>query len=182
MDTELRLRLLFSKYLERRCTPQEVEELVGLLQQADAEKMLTGPMQAIWQQIRDDQAEYAVNWDRMYERVSSTEESLIAIHQRRHRNTWKILQKIAAAFIGLLVVSVGYWAMRGNPGRSVQRPPMGSGGNILNQPSLGKRQTFHLPDGSTVILNADSKLGYPAAFTGNIREVYLTGEGYFDIV
>src|ERR1700738_4171705 len=114
MDTELRLRLLFSKYLERRCTPKEVEEMVGLLQQADAEKMLSGPMQAIWQQIREDKAEYAVNWDRMYEKVIGTDESLSAVRQGSDNNGLKVLQKIAAAFIGLLVISVSYWAISGN--------------------------------------------------------------------
>jgi ferric-dicitrate binding protein FerR (iron transport regulator) len=38
-----------------------------------------------------------------------------------------------------------------------------------------------LPDGSKVLLNSGSQLDYPAAFNGRRREVYLRGEGYFDI-
>src|SRR6185312_10166531 len=48
-------------------------------------------------------------------------------------------------------------------------------------PPVNKRQTIHLPDGSTAILNADSHLDYPSAFTGRTREIYLSGEAYFDI-
>lgn len=45
----------------------------------------------------------------------------------------------------------------------------------------GKRVTIVLPDSSTVTLNADSKLSYPATFTGNSRELQLTGEAFFQV-
>ena len=38
-----------------------------------------------------------------------------------------------------------------------------------------------LEDGTRVWLNADSKLKYPAVFTGKERRVYLEGEAYFDV-
>jgi transmembrane sensor len=41
---------------------------------------------------------------------------------------------------------------------------------------------FVLPDGSTVWLNAGSKLNYEKIGNKDNREVYLTGEGYFDVV
>lgn len=38
-----------------------------------------------------------------------------------------------------------------------------------------------LPDGSRVHLNAGSKLHFPSAFSGSIREVRLEGEAYFEV-
>ena len=38
-----------------------------------------------------------------------------------------------------------------------------------------------LSDGSTILLNADTRLRFPTSFDGPTREVYLTGEAYFDI-
>lgn len=40
---------------------------------------------------------------------------------------------------------------------------------------------FELPDHSKVWLNSKSKLRYPAQFTGKERNVYLTGEAYFEV-
>src|SRR5207248_3097180 len=39
-----------------------------------------------------------------------------------------------------------------------------------------------LPDSSTVVLHAGSRLLFPEAFSVNTREVTLVGEAYFDIV
>jgi len=38
-----------------------------------------------------------------------------------------------------------------------------------------------LPDGSSVWLNAGSKLIYPQEFKSNCRQVFFTGEGYFNV-
>ena len=43
------------------------------------------------------------------------------------------------------------------------------------------KQTVTLPDGSTVLLNRNSRLDFPDAFTDSTRHVTLTGEAFFDI-
>lgn len=45
----------------------------------------------------------------------------------------------------------------------------------------GVKSSFILPDGTRIILNAGSKLEYPKEFAGNTREVYFTGEAFFDV-
>jgi len=45
----------------------------------------------------------------------------------------------------------------------------------------GERAQILLADGSTVWLNADSKLSYPDKFSETRREVYLEGEAFFDV-
>ncbi|WP_423126923.1 FecR family protein [Gaoshiqia sp. Z1-71] len=52
--------------------------------------------------------------------------------------------------------------------------------SILNVP-FGKTAEVVLADGSTVYLNAGSQLMYPEHFTGKKREVYLTGEAFFEV-
>jgi ferric-dicitrate binding protein FerR (iron transport regulator) len=43
------------------------------------------------------------------------------------------------------------------------------------------RHSVTLSDGTVVQLNSGSKLVFPALFSGSKREVYLEGEGYFDV-
>jgi len=52
--------------------------------------------------------------------------------------------------------------------------------NILSTPHGGQYK-LTLPDGSKVWLNAASSLKYPTAFSGNSRQVEVTGEAYFEI-
>lgn len=44
-----------------------------------------------------------------------------------------------------------------------------------------KPQIITLSDGSSVLLQPNSKLSYPKIFSGNERKVYLSGEGFFEI-
>ena len=45
----------------------------------------------------------------------------------------------------------------------------------------GSRSEIILSDGSRVFLNAGSRLFYPPKFRGDKREVYLSGEAYFEV-
>lgn len=45
----------------------------------------------------------------------------------------------------------------------------------------GKRGMVVLPDSSRVWLNSGSVFIYPSSFKGEVREVYLSGEGYFEV-
>lgn len=46
---------------------------------------------------------------------------------------------------------------------------------------IGQKTKIFLPDGSSVWLNADSKLQYSSDFNNKYRTVWLTGEAYFDV-
>jgi transmembrane sensor len=45
----------------------------------------------------------------------------------------------------------------------------------------GEKSTFIMEDGTRVTLNADSRLEYAESFPDKGREVYLTGEAFFDV-
>ncbi len=45
----------------------------------------------------------------------------------------------------------------------------------------GGRYELTLADGTLVILNSESKIKFPSHFQGNTREVWMSGEAYFDV-
>ncbi|MDO5977643.1 FecR family protein [Flavivirga spongiicola] len=59
-----------------------------------------------------------------------------------------------------------------------QAAPNGHFSFITNR---GDKKEVYLPDGSKIVLNADSELTYPKEFNDSIREVTLIGEAFFDI-
>lgn len=57
---------------------------------------------------------------------------------------------------------------------------IGQAMNTITVPA-GQRVNLTLPDGTNVWLNARSEMRYPAAFTGDRREITLDGEAYFEV-
>lgn len=55
------------------------------------------------------------------------------------------------------------------------------GGLVEQTNNSSKPQIITLSDGSSVLLQPNSKLSYPKIFNGNDRKVYLSGEGFFEI-
>ncbi|TDN39944.1 DUF4974 domain-containing protein [Hymenobacter sp. UV11] len=84
--------------------------------------------------------------------------------QRRVRGVVGVLSALLLLFLG-----VSWW--RG------QHPP-----TVRYATGAGQHRTVRLPDGSVVVLNANSTLTTAAHWTASsAREVWLTGEGYFQV-
>jgi transmembrane sensor len=88
----------------------------------------------------------------------------------KKRRTW-----MAAASI--LIVAIGGWSWFGNKSSGAQEKK-----HEIIEAHNGSRTRSVLADGSTVWLNAGSKLYYENDFTGTTREIRLDGEAFFDIV
>lgn len=52
---------------------------------------------------------------------------------------------------------------------------------ITKENPIGQKSTLRLPDGTTVRLNAGSRITYPERFAENVREVSLEGEAFFEV-
>jgi len=102
--------------------------------------------------------------------INNDKALVIALPRRKHL-LWK---SIAAAAI--LIISLTLYLQW--PAVETQLQPAQL--TALKVPANQKKQVT-LPDGSEVWVNSSSVLRYPKAFSGKIREVYLSGEAYFDI-
>lgn len=173
MDNSAQLQWLFNKYLQRRCTPQELEALITLLQRGEADNQLSPQMQEVWEQLKGETTSYDVDWDNMYNTIRATRE-IQPMRKSRVRRYW---YAIAASI--LLILAAAAWFMQQNRKETGIVNRFAEGDSPKPQHSM--RQTIHLPDGSTVVLNENSRLNYPPSFSGANREVFLSGEAFFDI-
>ncbi|HEY4205180.1 MAG TPA: FecR domain-containing protein [Puia sp.] len=175
-----RLQELFGLYQQRRCTPVEVEELVRLLQQADAESGLSDTMHELWEQFREHRAEYEVDWEGMYHRISRSEDDLYTLRHRPPFSFRRWIYPAAAVFMFGLLIPAAWrvFSKRTVPAVTIAGTPK----IVPPVPGEVRRRVLHLPDGSTVTLNKKSRLDYAPGLAGAAREVFLTGEAFFDIV
>ncbi|MGV3557389.1 FecR family protein [Larkinella arboricola] len=106
-----------------------------------------------------------------------------------NRWTWPRLERsnwlqLAAAVV--LLIGIGWWYMLRS--RLVEKP--GTYAGLVSQSIVDLVEkvnnttqplTVRFDDGSTVVLQPDSRVSYPAVFMGEKREVYLSGEGFFEV-
>ncbi|MBE9462935.1 FecR family protein [Dyadobacter subterraneus] len=84
----------------------------------------------------------------------------------------------AAAMVAL-ISGLGYFYYYNH---LIQRPEKVSYTDMLVKRNLtNKEMTILLNDGSVATLKKGSSLKYPAKFSGDTREVFLTGEAFFDV-
>ncbi len=89
----------------------------------------------------------------------------------------KIILRYAAVFIVFLGLGYVFWA---NVYSEVNTQCV-TLKMIERKNPLGQKSTIHLPDGSTVWLNAGSQLSYSSDFNHTSRKLKLDGEAYFEV-
>jgi ferric-dicitrate binding protein FerR (iron transport regulator) len=85
----------------------------------------------------------------------------------------KIYRYAAVILVAILLGVGGYYIASQNPVNEIYT-------EILPPETL-ELQEHILPDGSVVTLNNNSKISFPKRFKGNVREVTITGEVFFDV-
>jgi len=163
MDKRYFLELLH-KYVNDKATDEEQQflvkyyelfsaepEIISLLSDEQREKLRSEIHLSIWENI---------------DKHIEADKKIIPLR------AWSL--RIAAAAVIIGVCSIGFLFLRNKPGI---KP------GVLYSAHKQKPNLFlALPDGSRVILSYGSKLSYASSFDGLAkREVYLTGEAFFDI-
>lgn len=122
------------------------------------------------------------DWERISDHISHTnvkekkERVLKFKHLRKRHQLFSNLIKVAALI--LVALTSGFLTLKYAPVQQVQvyEP-------VFNEikTSAAERARIELGDGSKVILNAESKLIIPEAFSKKLREVELQGQAFFDV-
>ena len=166
-----RLKNLISKYVRNSCTKEELEELFSHISQSGDNKVLNEEFLVIWNSIRPEEQLFSIDENQLFKDIE-TKISVSPIRQSRF--IWT-----RAAAILLLALSAGLFYFYLNGSGAVEKNNIATPVSV-NQLTRSSHSLVKLPDGSSVLLNNNSKLDY-TGFTKNNREVLLSGEAYFDI-
>jgi len=175
--------ILLSKKLSGEASPEELVVLENLILEHPEWQYAIQNLGEIWKyQPKKDQTEeedaYMLHLQRMQELNVPfgnlpDQAPVISLSGRKKMKRWYW----AAAVLLLLA---GAWTLLMKPFKVSQGQEMARQvSEITTRP--GSTSKVELPDGSMVWLNAGSKLTYNKDFGKELREVTLSGEGYFDV-
>ena len=177
MDMPEHIWFLMSRNLSGEATEAEKEELSQLLQQQPALQQQFDILKRWWesQHITADSSVETSAVENILKRSSQESATVVELPQQRKRGLFRsIYGRVAIAAILLIIVTGAVIQF------SKKTTPVATMHEVLAQ--NGSRTRTILPDGSTVWLNAGSKISYKPGLPGTTREVTLEGEAYFDIV
>ena len=109
-------------------------------------------------------------WDKVENQIHR--QSLIGNSIFRRLIASPVYRAVAAVFIGLILVVSGYLVVHQSE-LAKAMVEVSSADKVVN--------LVHLPDGTLVSLNTNTRISYPKKFEGNIREVSIEGEAFFDV-
>lgn len=182
-------RELLDKYLNNRCTENELQEVLAWFESSGDREEAREYFRQFWDSIKDDTSSYETDYnkilDAVHHRISMLKSEASPIPElsigkpglreafiRHFRNAAAIL------LIPVLGLSIYFFSMY-NSVRS-ERSASGKSFNEVFS-SVDAITKVVLPDSSVVWLNHSSSLRYPVEFGRKNRNVELKGEGYFEV-
>jgi len=164
-SVENRFYDLLGRKLAGESDALELEELETLLQHHPELQLFYNQIITHWSEVSDVDIDtaYAIHQEKMYPAP--------ALSTKRGVVTWLKWSLAAAAVI--VVLGAGWLILSRNKPVTDKQTIVASGRD--------SRSTMTLPDGSIVRLNAKSKVSYGEGFGKTTREVFLTGEAYFEV-
>lgn len=149
-----RLSFLLKRYHEGKCSEEEIGELQNWYES------LYYPTDT----------DYAIDEAEMLAELKA----MISASENKRRNIYKSVYRYAAVFVCFCLSAGLFFYTYTKKESSVKE-------NKAVYTNLIDKKIIVLSDGSRVVLNGESQLVYPETFKGEIREVTLIGEAYFDI-
>lgn len=156
---------MLDRYLKGEASPAEIERVETWLNEH-------GTPNSEWQQMDQVHRDQWLSglFNEIQDSAGIGDAKVVTMRPRRI--LWRSIAAVAAVIAIVLTVFL-------------ERPAVKSGLDgvqltVLNVPQNQKKQVI-LADGSKIRLNSASELKYPTLFNGKTREVYLSGEAYFDI-
>lgn len=170
MENSQRLQYLFHRYLNNTCTRSEMDELLAFIKNAhDDDNLQVNDILDKWY----DNERTTLKGDYKLLDWSTAKNKILPQSISSGQNfPW---YRLAAAVLLTVLASYFLFNLKTNISNDrAGKPP------IASLQTRQEHRLITLPDGSTVLLNGESKIDFPVVFNTS-REVTLTGEAFFDI-
>lgn len=172
MTDKDQIQPIITAYLSGKATAEECRELEDWVKQSPANNSYFQEMRNIWQVMNPPFIPSEID-------VYAAEKNIMANIAATRRNITRTLlvywQRIAAILVIPLLIISAYLYLDKDDDLS---------GTVEYQEVKSPHGTFsevRLPDGTNVWLNGGSSLRYPLTFRKGERNVFLSGEGYFEV-
>jgi ferric-dicitrate binding protein FerR (iron transport regulator) len=154
---------LLGKYLAGECNADEKEKVQAWLTASEANRKYLEEVQQLWEASGSESIPPEPSLEAAWRKVDQ------ATSRPARVLVYKPYLRIAASFllvtlIGLLVYLSAFYQKQ-----------------ITTITGENEKKEILLADGSRIWLNENSSLVYPQSFTGDLREVKLQGEAFFEI-
>lgn len=174
--SEERLSYLFLQYLKNTCSQQEMEEFFAYISKAKTDTQLRDLIKKVFEDIKQSHPSlsYVDEAGKLVFAEPGEEYHTPFIVKRGKKNLAKALLMAACAII---IAGVTWFSSKPVNNNAI------AGVKALTTKFTERKEQKYLllPDSTQVWLNAASSLQYPDEFKPGKREVYLTGEAYFDV-
>lgn len=170
-----RFNYLFQQFVNKTATPDESAEFLSMMKREDYNEELQVLLDEFWNDPSSITPLGQARAERIFNQIiaSALANEPVKLH-RTGKRLW--LRAVAAVLILISISALIY---------KVESPDNRLATVVKNskpvKPDKPGRRFINLPDGSSVILNENSRLEFGRFNANGKREVYLEGEAYFDI-
>src|SRR5687767_5735290 len=117
-----RIQYLFTQYTNKTCTREELQELFACIAQPEYRVLLEQLMDKEYEALRPLAAASAIDWEHVYQQVTSADNTSEYSLPKRNRFLW--IRMSAAALIVLTAGAVVYWwitsSSKKDPSKNIQ--------------------------------------------------------------
>lgn len=173
-----RFKYLFHQFVNKTATSEETEEFLRMMKRDDYNEEVQSLLDEFWKEPSSITPLGEERAERIFNQIMISSQKTEPVRTSQiYRNGWFWFKTAAAIFI--VALSALLYQQESKP-TDIRKAAIE---NKANKSEIPRRRFKNLPDGSSVILNENSKIDVAAGFNKNgKREVYLYGEAYFDVV
>lgn len=171
MKTQKEIERLLPAWFDGTLSSEEQDELRLWKEASEENARVFAEFEAVWEQT-----------ERLRSMKKYKEQAALAnvhrkINKQQKPRFLQLFKTVAAVLVFPLLFSSVYFFLH-----DTKSEPVLSGQQWYTlKTGSGMRSEFQLPDGTNVWLNSNTTLRYPMAFSATAREVFISGEAYFDV-